>query len=211
MTFNFPHPDHPPRHLHCGPASPRGLGGGHGSGSGGRSAGGHDERGGWGGGGHYGPRLGRLFGRGDLRLFLLALIKQQPRHGYELIRLIEEQSGGAYAPSPGAIYPTLTLLEEEGHVIVDEVTGSRKRYAITKEGKQLLAANQGAADAVAANLQMATRMAARLSVPGAVVDSARKLKGVLMTHEHAWAEPEVARVTAIIERAIADIISAKKR
>ncbi len=55
---------------------------------------------------------GRLLGHGDLKLLLLALIEQQPRHGYELIRTIEEMFLGQYSPSPGAIYPTLTMLEE---------------------------------------------------------------------------------------------------
>ena len=57
---------------------------------------------------------GRMFGHGDLKLLLLALIEQQPRHGYELIRIIEDMFHGHYSPSPGAIYPTLTMLEELG-------------------------------------------------------------------------------------------------
>ena len=61
-------------------------------------------------------RRGRMFGTGELRLALLALIAREPRHGYELIRAIEDMTGGSYAPSPGAVYPTLQMLEEEGKI-----------------------------------------------------------------------------------------------
>jgi Fe2+ or Zn2+ uptake regulation protein len=61
-------------------------------------------------------RRGRMFGTGELRLALLALIAKEPRHGYELIRAIEDMTGGSYAPSPGAVYPTLQMLEEEGMI-----------------------------------------------------------------------------------------------
>ena len=61
-------------------------------------------------------RRGRMFGSGELRLALLALINEEPRHGYELIRAIEDMTGGGYAPSPGAVYPTLQMLEEEGQI-----------------------------------------------------------------------------------------------
>src|ERR1700744_4135418 len=84
---------------------------------GGGPFGGDDDMGDFRGGDGAG-RIGRMFGHGDLRLLLLALIEKEARHGYELIRLIEEMSGGAYTPSPGAIYPTLTLLEEAGHAEV---------------------------------------------------------------------------------------------
>ena len=62
--------------------------------------------------------LGRFFAHGDLRLVILHLIAEKPRHGYEIIKAIEEQVGGAYSPSPGVIYPTLTLLEEIGYQLV---------------------------------------------------------------------------------------------
>lgn len=63
---------------------------------------------------HGRKRRGRMFAPGELRLVLLALIDAEPRHGYELIRAIEDMTGGGYAPSPGAVYPTLQMLEEEG-------------------------------------------------------------------------------------------------
>ena len=81
---------------------------------------------------------GRMFGHGDLKLLLLALIEQEPRHGYELIRTIEDMFHGQYSPSPGTVYPTLTLLEEMGYVVAQSEEGGRKRYAITDEGRAFL-------------------------------------------------------------------------
>lgn len=90
---------------------------------------------------------GRLFDYGELRLLVLALIAERPAHGYELIKLIEERFGGAYSPSPGVIYPTLSWLEDEGYAKVER-DGSRKSYSITPEGEAFLAANRAAADAL---------------------------------------------------------------
>lgn len=81
-----------------------------------------------------GGRSGRMFEHGRLRWVLLQLIDRKPSHGYELIKAIEESTLGSYTPSPGVIYPTLTLLEELGHVSVDASDG-RKRYSITATGK----------------------------------------------------------------------------
>ena len=71
-----------------------------------------------GGHGRGGRRGGRVLDHGDLRLLILRLLEEKPRHGYEIIKAIEEQVGGAYSPSPGVVYPTLTLLEELGHAAV---------------------------------------------------------------------------------------------
>ena len=92
--------------------------------------------GGWGGmheGGRGGGRGRRMFDGGELRLVLLKLIEEQPRHGYDLIREIEERSGGAYAPSPGVIYPTLTMLDDMG-LVEAKAEGARKAFAITEAG-----------------------------------------------------------------------------
>lgn len=87
-------------------------------------------------------RRGRMFGTGELRLALLALIAREPRHGYELIRAIEDMTGGSYAPSPGAVYPTLQMLEEEGKIKPakskssgDDEGSSKKPFKATKSGK----------------------------------------------------------------------------
>ncbi|WP_255551816.1 PadR family transcriptional regulator [Erythrobacter crassostreae] len=87
-------------------------------------------------------RRGRMFGSGELRLALLALINEEPRHGYELIRAIEDMTGGGYAPSPGAVYPTLQMLEEEGQIkqakpktkAKGDDAGSKKPFKATKTG-----------------------------------------------------------------------------
>jgi DNA-binding PadR family transcriptional regulator len=93
-------------------------------------------------------RQGRPFYYGELRLLALAMIKEEPRHGYELIRAIEERMGGSYSPSPGVIYPTLSCLEDMGYASVDAEQSGRKRYRITAEGESFLAANRGALDAL---------------------------------------------------------------
>ena len=95
--------------------------------------------------GHGRRRGGRLFDYGELRLLVLALIADQPAHGYELIKTIEDRFGGSYTPSPGVIYPTLSWLEDMGYASVDQ-QGGRKSYVITDEGKAFLAQNQDAAD-----------------------------------------------------------------
>ena len=100
-------------------------------------------RGGFGGDDGFGPR-GRSLGQGHIRLLVLSLIEAEPRHGYDLIKQIEEMSGGAYAPSPGVIYPTLTLLEEAGYAATTS-EGNKKLYTITEEGKAHLDENRGQA------------------------------------------------------------------
>jgi len=104
-----------------------------------------------------GGRLGRFFAHGDLRLVILHLIAEKPRHGYEIIKAIEEQVAGAYTPSPGVIYPTLTLLEELGYVTVSMVDGTKKLHDITAEGRAFLDANRRAVDALLARMAETSR------------------------------------------------------
>ena len=92
-------------------------------------------------------RIGRLFAQGDLKLLALALIAEQPRHGYEIIKLLEEKTGDWYSPSPGIVYPTLTYLEEANYVTAS-AEGSKKLYTITDEGRAYLAANRELVDVV---------------------------------------------------------------
>jgi len=89
-------------------------------------------------GGPRGPR-GRVLGGEELKLVLLALIAETPRHGYDLIRAIEARTGGAYAPSPGVVYPTLTLLTDVGLIEVQASEGTRKLFAVTEAGTAQLA------------------------------------------------------------------------
>ena len=95
-----------------------------------------------------GGRLGRVFDQGDLRFVILRLIAEKPRHGYEIIKAIEEKLGGLYSPSPGVVYPTLTLLEELGYASVQDSARSKKLYAITAEGTAFLAENQAIVDGI---------------------------------------------------------------
>jgi DNA-binding PadR family transcriptional regulator len=94
---------------------------------------------------------GRKFTGEDLQLMLLALIAEQARHGYELIKAIETRSNGFYAPSPGMVYPALTYLEELGFVTVQQ-EGNRKRYEISEAGRMHLAANRDQVDMILAKL-----------------------------------------------------------
>jgi DNA-binding PadR family transcriptional regulator len=86
-----------------------------------------------------GRRRGRMFDGGELRLVLLKLIADEPRHGYDLIKAIEELTGGAYAPSPGVVYPTLTLLDDMGLIAEARGDGARRSFAVTEEGTAHLA------------------------------------------------------------------------
>jgi DNA-binding PadR family transcriptional regulator len=99
-----------------------------------------------------GGRRRRVFDSNELRLVLLKLIADQPRHGYELIRAIEELTGGAYVPSPGVVYPTLTLLQDMGHIGEAPSDGARKAFAATPEGSEHLAASKEEVDALFARL-----------------------------------------------------------
>src|SRR5262245_44460724 len=92
-------------------------------------------------------RAGRMLAQGDLRLLALALIAEQPRHGYEIIKVLEEKTEGWYAPSPGIVYPTLTYLEEAGYVTA-QADGAKKLYTITAEGRAYLNENRAFVDVV---------------------------------------------------------------
>src|SRR5215470_10232146 len=111
------------------------------------------RHGGFGFGGRHGMgggdmiRAGRMLATGDLRLIALALIAEQPRHGYEIIKVLEEKTEGWYSPSPGIVYPTLTFLEEAGYVTA-QAEGAKKLYSITEEGRAHLAENRDFVDAV---------------------------------------------------------------
>jgi DNA-binding PadR family transcriptional regulator len=113
----------------------------------GRGWGGRGERGGRGPGGR-----GRMFDGGELRLVLLKLIADEPRHGYDLIREIESLTGGAYAPSPGVVYPTLNMLDEMGLIEERQVEGARKQFAVTAAGTQELETNKDLVTALIARL-----------------------------------------------------------
>jgi DNA-binding PadR family transcriptional regulator len=125
----------------------------------GRRGWGGPGRGGWGGGAGWGDwgsfgdnmRIGRMLASGDLRLIALYFIEQQPRHGYDLIKAIEEKTGGMYSPSPGVIYPALTFLEEANYV-TSVAEGNKRLYTITDEGRTHLNDNRAAVEGTLAHL-----------------------------------------------------------
>jgi len=96
----------------------------------------------------HGRRGGGVLDHGNLRYVLLQLIAEKPRHGYELMKAIEEKLNGGYAPSPGLVYPTLTMLEEMGYATVSSTDGSKKLYTITAEGQKYLDENKDAVNAL---------------------------------------------------------------
>src|SRR5215831_18041163 len=87
----------------------------------------------------------RFFGRGDLKYVILELLKEQPRHGYDIIRALEERARGMYRPSPGSVYPTLQMLEDLGYVTSTQQEG-KKVYSITDEGRRYLTEQQSTID-----------------------------------------------------------------
>jgi len=106
-------------------------------------------------------RAGRMLAQGDLRLIALALIAEQPRYGYEIIKLLEDKTAGWYSPSPGIVYPTLTYLEEAGHVTV-QAEGAKKLYSITGEGRAHLEENRAFVDTVLERLTAIGEKATRI-------------------------------------------------
>src|SRR6202453_4221367 len=98
-----------------------------------------------------GMRAAKMLSADDLQLIILALLSQSPRHGYEIIKSLQEHSSGLYTPSPGVVYPALTYLEEAG-LAVSEAEGSKRRYRITEAGAAHLAAHRASADELLSQL-----------------------------------------------------------
>lgn len=149
------------------------------------------------GAGHHGHggRRGRRLEHGDLRLLTLSLINESPRHGYELIKAIEDLTGGGYAPSPGVIYPTLTLLEELGHVSVTP-EGTKRLFSITESGKAVLDDSHGALEAVLSRLSHGPSREAIMPVKRAVENLRMALRMKLDSNN----DPEIFRkVTGMID------------
>ncbi len=194
--------------------------------------------------GHFGKGFmdggdmgGRAFGMGrklaspDLQLLILGLLAEKPSHGYEIIKALDERSKGFYIPSPGMVYPALTYLEKIGHATV-AVDGTRKLYSITDSGKEHLANNQSAADAMFAQFARVgermdrVRRAMHVEAGGEagregsddnerrgskeLLRARRELKAAL--HDK-WdgSREEQARVAEILNRAAAEILGKDKR
>jgi DNA-binding PadR family transcriptional regulator len=156
-----------------------------------------------------------MLAQGDLKLLALALIAEQPRHGYELIKLIEDKTRGAYSPSPGVVYPTLTFLEEAGYVTA-ESEGAKKRYTITDEGRAYLEKNRDIADMVLARLAAIGEKLSRMrrkwsaesheeeSVPRLVTAALDNLREVAVKRLEVSEDAEV-KIVEILARAAQEI------
>jgi DNA-binding PadR family transcriptional regulator len=149
--------------------------------------------------GRGGP--GRFFDHGDLRFVLLKLIAEQPSHGYELIKAVEQAVGGAYTPSPGVVYPTLTLLAELGYVAESDGGGAKKLYTITPEGRAFLETNGRHVEGLFGRMAEA---AARSTVaaPG-LVRAQENLKTALRLKltSGALTEPQVTAIAKVLDDA----------
>ena len=143
----------------------------------------------------------RMFDGGELRLVLLKLIADKPRHGYDLIRAIEERTGGAYAPSPGIVYPTLTLLSEMGLIDEQLAEGARKLFAVTPEGTAHLAEHDAEVVAMLARLDALGAMRERTdAVP--IRRAMHNLRSVLMSRLGEGLDKErMLEATALIDEA----------
>lgn len=128
-------------------------------------------KGGEGGWEHSGRHFGhghmghRIFDQGDLRYVILKLIAEKPSYGYELIKAIEERMEGAYAPSPGLVYPTLTMLEEMGLAAVETDGNGKKLYSVTPQGKTFLKDNKAIVDVIFARMEDAASLHKRSEAP----------------------------------------------
>ena len=194
----MPHPHHHFHHHHVhGPRGDRfGMEGGPG----------HGPRG----HGHHGHGPGaeharahkreRMFEAGGLKLIALHLIAQQPSHGYDIIRAIGELVGGDYQPSPGTIYPTLSVLVDMGHATATEAAGGRKQYAITPEGEQALAEQNDSLQLLLARLAKGKDREARQR-PASLVRALENFKTALRlkldTSE--LAAEQVAQLAALLD------------
>jgi DNA-binding PadR family transcriptional regulator len=174
-----------------------------------------------------GFRSGRKLSSEDLQLVILALLKEKPRHGYEIIKALDDLSHGFYVPSPGVVYPSLTYLEEAGYAAV-ETEGTRKLYRLTAEGESHLAEHRDTVDATISQIERAGLKMERLreaaeederrrggrhgrhrrgrhgDTDTAVGRARAALKSALFDLRGATAEEE-GRIAEILDRAAADI------
>lgn len=162
---------------------------------------------------------GRKLSSGDLQLIILALLEDRPAHGYELIKALEERSGGFYTPSPGVIYPALTYLEEIAHAAV-EAQGNRKLYSLTDAGRAHLQANRANAEAI---LDALSRIGGRMDdvreafagfadIDPRATDDLHRARHALkhaLLHKRGCSPEEARRIAEILSRATAEILGRK--
>jgi DNA-binding PadR family transcriptional regulator len=164
-----------------------------------------------------GFRIGKMLADGDLRLVVLALLAETPRHGYDIIKALEEKSSGIYSPSPGVVYPTLTYLEEAGYAIAAS-DGNKRVYTITDDGRAHLDEHRDAADTVLAEMERFGRKMARARAwydwaeggpdkPSlAELDKARRRLRALIADAIEGSDEEQKRLADILNRAADEIL-----
>jgi DNA-binding PadR family transcriptional regulator len=143
---------------------------------------------------------GRMFEHGALRWVLLSMIADKPSHGYELIKGIESRMGGTYAPSPGVIYPSLSLLEDMGAVSV-AAEGGKKRYAITDEGRRLLTENAEALAHIEMKMKALRGRPDRPARIAQAIEALRNATHLRLTQEPPLSEAEVEAIADLLEAA----------
>ena len=141
---------------------------------------------------------------------LLSLIGEQPRHGYELIKAVEDLFGGGYSPSPGSVYPILTLLEEIGQIKAVSSEGAKKLFEITDEGRRVLAENRTLIEAILSRMGIAARSLAGGRPPEEIYQAFQTLKTAVVLHARGWSDEEVARVRRVMEAAAREISSERR-
>ncbi|MCD5976958.1 PadR family transcriptional regulator [Pseudomonas quasicaspiana] len=152
-----------------------------------------------------GGRGPRVFAPGDLKLLLLALIAEQPCHGYDLIRQIEGMFDGAYSPSPGVIYPTLTFLEES-ELIEGDAQGGKKHYAVTDAGHASLAEQKVALDGVRMRIDVSKRSLRGHDRPAEIHEAVHNLRHALQLHHGRWSPEEILRVRDLLNNTAKAIV-----
>jgi DNA-binding PadR family transcriptional regulator len=167
------------------------------AGHGGFAEGRRGFRGRWGGG------PARMFAAGDLRYVILQLISEKPSHGYEIIKSIQERLGGTYAPSPGIVYPMLTMLEEMGHATA-VAEGTRKLYSITEEGAKALAENKAVVDALFARMD-SVRAEYATQRPQQIERAVENLRMTLRMKMGSLTTEQIHAITDIIDAAAKQI------
>lgn len=172
----------------------------------------HGRHGGWGGGwegfmGRGGRGFGggdreRLFDSGELRLVILQLVAEKPSYGYEIIKAIEERLSGGYAPSPGVVYPTLTLLEEEGYATVSSTDSSKKLYTVTETGQEFLRTNQATIKAIFGRMEQASKAYGRGRSPQIMRAVANLMFALKMRAGQGHLSPDqISKITEAIDAA----------
>ena len=144
----------------------------------------------------------RPLGRGDLRLLLLALVAQAPRHGYELIQLISDMFLRVYTPSAGSVYPLLADFEKQ-HWVEAEEDGGRKRYRITTLGQTQLKLREAEVKAAQLRARHSARAIAKASLPPPVREAMHRLKKSLVLRNGHWQHVDAERIAALLDQAAA--------